>query len=56
MTELYESVDKNKLHFEYVGPTKDARFYEYYDYKERFNEIKNNRLKFDEALKNRNIS
>ena len=23
MNELYESVDKNKLYFEYVGPTKD---------------------------------
>ena len=36
MTELYESVDKNKLHFEYVGPTKEVSFFEYYDYKERF--------------------
>ena len=29
MNELYESVDYNNLKFEYVGPTKDARFYEY---------------------------
>ena len=47
MNELYESVGKNKLYFEYVGPTKDVRFYEYYDSKELFNEIKNNRLRFD---------
>ena len=25
MNELYESVVKNKLYFEYVGPTKDVR-------------------------------
>ena len=48
---MYESIDKNKLYFEYVGPTKDVSFYEYYDSKELFNEIKNNRLRFDEALK-----
>ena len=51
MNELYESADKNKLYFEYVGPTKDVSFYEYYDSKELFNEIKNNRLRFDEAPK-----
>ena len=42
MNELYESVDKNKLCFEYGGPTKDVRFYEYYDSRELCNEIKNN--------------
>ena len=51
MNELYESADKNKLYFEYVGPTKDVSFYEYYDSKELFNEIKNNRLRFDETPK-----
>ena len=35
----------------YLGPTKVVRFYEYYDSKEIFDEIKNNRLKFDEALR-----
>ena len=50
---FYEGVDKSKLYFEYVGPTKDVSFYEYYDSKELFNEIKNIRLRFDEALKNR---
>ena len=31
INELYESIDKNKLYFEYVGPTKDVSFYEYMD-------------------------
>ena len=52
MNELYENVDTNKLYFEHVGPTKDVSFYEYYGSGELFNEIKNNRLRFDEALKN----
>ena len=51
MNELYENVDKNNSYFEYVGPNKDVTFYEYYDSKEPFNEIKRNRLRFDEALK-----
>ena len=50
MNELYEKVDKNKLYFKYVGPTKDVSFYEYMDSKELFDEIKNNRFKFDDAL------
>ena len=29
MNELYESADKNRLKFEYVGNTKDVSFYEY---------------------------
>ena len=53
MNELYESVNKNKLYFEYVGNTKDVSFYEYMDFKELFDEIKNNRLRFDDALENR---
>ena len=28
INELYESVDKNKLYFEYVSNTKDVSFYE----------------------------
>ena len=51
MNELYESVDKNKLYFEYVGVTKDVNFYEYMDSDKRFIELKENRLAFDEALK-----
>ena len=48
---MYESVDKNNLKFEYVGPTEDVSFYKYMDSKERFSEIKNNPLKFNDTLK-----
>ena len=41
----------NKLYFRYVGPTKDVNFYEYMDSKKLFNAIKNNQIKFDDALK-----
>ena len=51
MNEFYESADKNKLYFEFVGSTKDVSLYKYYDSKILFNEMKNNRLRFDEALK-----
>ena len=51
MNELYESINKNKLYFEYVGDTKDVSFYQYMDSKELFDEIKNNQLRFDDALK-----
>ena len=51
MNELYEGDDMNKLYFKYVGNTKDVNFYEYTDSKELFNKIKNNQLKFDDALK-----
>ena len=50
--ELYESVDKNQLYFEYVGPTKDVRFYKYMDSKQTFNELRDNRIRFNDALKN----
>ena len=40
MNKLYDSVDYNKLKFEYMGPTKDVSFYEYMDSKELFNAIK----------------
>ena len=51
MSELYDSVDYNNLNFECVGPTKDVSFYEYKDYKEFFNAIKNHKTRFDEAVK-----
>ena len=51
MNELRESVNKNKLYFEYVGPTKDLSFCEYSDSKELFNELKDNRIRFNGALK-----
>ena len=44
LSELYDSIDYNNLKFEYVGPTKDVRFYEYKDSKELFNKIKIVRL------------
>ena len=47
MNELYESVDKNKLKFEYVGNTKDVSFYEYMDSKKLFNKAKINQFKLD---------
>ena len=50
VNELYESVDKSKLCFEYVGNTKDVIFYEYMDSKERFDQIQNSRVRFDDAL------
>ena len=52
MNKLYESVDMNKLYFVYKGPPKGVRFYEYYDSKGLFTKIKNNQLRFYEALKN----
>ena len=51
MNKLYESVDMNNLYFKYVGNTKDVNFYEFMDSKELFNKIKNNQIKFDDALK-----
>ena len=51
MRELHESVDINKLHFQYVGPTKDVGFYEYMDSKELFNELEDHRIRFSDAQK-----
>ena len=51
MNDLHESADMNKLYVRYLGPNKDVNFYEYYDSKELFNEIKNNPLRFSDALK-----
>ena len=49
MSELYDSVDYNNLKCEYVGPTKDVSFYEYKNFEELFNEIKNSQIKFSEV-------
>ena len=51
MNKFYESVDINKLNFEYVGNTKNVNLYEYMDSKELFNKVKNNQIKFDDALR-----
>ena len=37
MNEFHQSVDKNKLCLNYVGPTKDVSFYGYMGSKELFN-------------------
>ena len=50
MNELYENVDMNKLYFKYEVPTKDVDFNKYYDYKQLFDKIKTQRIKFDCAL------
>ena len=47
MSELHDSVDYNNLKFEYVGPAKDVKLYEYMDSKELFNAIKNNQIRFN---------
>ena len=54
MSELYDSVDYDNLKFEYVGSTKDVRFYEYRDSKELFNAIKNSQIKFIEEKNKQN--
>ena len=54
MNELYDSVDYNNLEFVYVGPTKDASFYKYKNFKELFNAIKNNQIKFSEVNNKQN--
>ena len=54
MNKLYNSVDHNNLHFEYVGPTEDGSFYRYMDSKELFNAKNKFQIKFIDAknLKN----
>ena len=47
MRELHESVNMNKFYFEYVN----VSFYEYMHSKELFNELKDNRIRFSDALK-----
>ena len=54
MSELHDGVDYNNLKFEYVGPTKDASFYEYMDSRELFNAIRNSQIKFSEANNKQN--
>ena len=40
MSELYDSVNHNNLKFEYIGPTKNVRFFEQMDSNELFYAIK----------------
>ena len=51
MSQLHESLDYNNSNFEYADPTKDASFYEYMDFRELFNAIKNSQIKFSELNK-----
>ena len=46
---LYDGVDNNNLKFEYAGPAKDIRFYEYKDSREHFDAIKDSQIKFSEV-------
>ena len=55
MSEFYDSVDNNKLYFDYVGPTKGVRFYEYMGSKQLFNKLKDNRIRFSDALKKQEL-
>ena len=55
MSDLYDTVDKNKLYFGYVDPTKDMSFYEYMNSKELFIKLKNNGIRFSDALKNQEV-
>ena len=54
MGELHDRVDYNNLKLEYVGPSKDVRFYEYEDSKDLFNKIKNNQIKLSEVKNKQN--
>ena len=53
-SELHDSADYNNLNFEYVGPTKDVSFYGYVDFRELFNAIRNNMIKFSEVKNKQN--
>ena len=54
MKKLYEDVDYNNLKFEYVGVTKDVRFYEYMDSRELFNSKEDNKINFNDVIKRQN--
>ena len=54
MSELHDSVDYDNLKFDYVGLTNDVSFYEYKNYKELFNAIKSNQIKFTEVNNKQN--
>ena len=55
MNKLYGSIYMNKLYFKYEGNSRDVNFYEFMDSKELFNKIKNNQIKFDDAVKKEKI-
>ena len=52
MKELHDSVDYNNLNFKYVDPkNNDVSFYEHRDSKQLFSSIKDNKIRFDDAIK-----
>ena len=51
MDELQKSVDYKNLKFDYVKNTKSIIFYKYMDSKELFDQIRNNKISYDDALK-----
>ena len=54
INKLYDSVDYNNLKFQYVGSTEDVSFYEYKNFKELFNAIRDNKIGFSEAKNKQN--
>ena len=55
INKLYESVDYNNLKFEDVSFTKDVSFYEFMNFKELFDRIKNNQVMFNEAIEKQKL-
>ena len=55
MKELHEKVDYKNLNFKCADKkNNDVSFYGYKDSKELFSAIKNNQIKFDDAIKKQN--
>ena len=54
INKLYDNVDYNNLKFQYVGSTEDVSFYEYKNFKELFNAIRDNKIGFSEAKNKQN--
>ena len=51
-SKLYDSVDYSNLNFKYVDPkNNDVSFYEHRDSKQLFSSIKDNKIRFDDAIK-----
>ena len=55
INKLYESVDYNNLKFENVSFTKDVSFYEFMNFKELFDRIKNNQIMFNETIEKQKL-
>ena len=55
INKLYEIVDYNNLKFEDVSFTKDVSFYEFMNFKELFDRIKNNQIMFNETIEKQKL-